>query len=307
MKHQRDAFITAVFERAKKNKDIFFMSADFGAPALDQFRAELPDQFVHCGISEQNMIDAAAGLALDGRTVFCYAMAPFVSLRCLEQHKCATGMMDLPVCTIVAGVGLGYADAGPTHYATEDLACLRAIVNSTVLTASDAEVARLIAIDAVERPRFSFVRLDRQPSEDLAPGVSLDDVRRGFRVMRPGKRLAVVTHGFMLERTLAAVAEAGVADVAVVDLIQAKPMPDGVIDLLAGAGAVLTIEEQTPSGGLSGAVLEAMVDRGVMKPFHRLTLPERYFYENGGRARLLELAALTPRHIADKIKAVAPH
>ena len=30
--------------------------------------------------------------------------------------------MDLPINTIVAGVGLGYADAGPTHYATEDQA-----------------------------------------------------------------------------------------------------------------------------------------------------------------------------------------
>ena len=61
------------------------------------------------------MIDLAVGLTLDGNTVFCYAMAPFVSLRCLEQHKCGASIMDLPIITIVAGVGIGYADAGPTH------------------------------------------------------------------------------------------------------------------------------------------------------------------------------------------------
>src|SRR3989304_9586715 len=55
----------------------------------------------------------------------------------------------------------GYADAGPTHYATEDLACLRAIINAHVLIASDGEVARYLAIDAIARPRLSFVRLDR--------------------------------------------------------------------------------------------------------------------------------------------------
>ena len=304
MRHQRDAFITELFQRAKGDKDIFLLSADFGAPALDQFREQLPDQFIHCGISEQNMVDVAAGLALDGRRVFCYAMAPFVSLRCLEQHKCAAGIMDLPVCTLVAGVGLGYADAGPTHYATEDLACLRAIVNSHVLTAGDAETARLLAVDAVERPRFSFVRLERHPSADLMPRATLDDVRRGFRLLREGRRLAVITQGFMLSVALEAIGEDGFAGVALVDLIQAKPIPGELVDLIAGCDAVLTIEEQTPSGGLGAAVLEAMVDRGLMKPCHRLTLPERYFFENGGRAKLLELGRLSPLHIAQKIKAI---
>ncbi len=301
MKHQRDAFITELFQRARENRDIFLLSADFGAPALDQFREQLPEQFIHCGISEQNMIDLAAGLALDGRQVFCYAMAPFVSLRCLEQHKCATALMSLPVCTIVAGVGLGYADAGPTHYATEDLACLRAIVNSTVLTASDAEVARLFAVDAIERPRFSFVRLDRQPGEDYSPQATIADVRRGFRTLGQGRNLAVVTHGFMLGATLAAIGDAHADEVTVVDLLQVKPVPETLVEHLAAHRAILTIEEQTPSGGLSAAVMEALADRGVVRPFHRLTLPERYFFENGGRAKLLELARLSPRHIALKI------
>jgi len=301
MRHQRDAFITAVFEGAKANKDIFLLSADFGAPALDQFRDQLPQQFVHCGISEQNMVDMAAGLALDGRQVFCYAMAPFVSLRCLEQHKCAAGVMNLPVCTIVAGVGLGYADAGPTHYATEDLACLRAIVNSHVVTASDAEVARLLAVDAMSRPKFSFVRLDRQPCPDLTPAIRLEDVRRGFRIMRRGKRLGIVTHGFMLGRVLEVLEQSAMADVAVADLIQAKPISNDFVDFISACNRIVSIEEQTPCGGLGSAVLEALADNGMVKPFSRLTLPERYFSENGGRMKLLELGNLAPKNLADKI------
>jgi len=304
MKHQRDAFITEIFDSARKNKDIFFLSADFGAPALDTFREQLPQQFIHCGISEQNMVDLAAGLALDGRQVFCYAMAPFVSLRCLEQHKCSAGMMNLPICTIVAGVGLGYADAGPTHYATEDLACLRAIINSTVLTASDAEIARLIAADAVARPRFSFVRLDRSPGADLSPEAKIADVREGLRVMRQGRRLAIITNGFMVARTLDALGPHSSLDVAVIDLIQAKPVPQKLADHISKCDAVLTIEEQTPCGGLAAAVMEAMADWGMLKRFHRLTLPERYFFENGGRNKLLEIAQLSALNIADKVKTI---
>jgi len=199
----------------------------------------------------------------------------------------------------------GYADAGPTHYATEDMACLRAIINAHVLTASDGEVARYLAIDAIARPRLSFVRLDRHAGDDLSPRAQLADVRRGFRVMRNGCRLAVVSHGFMLGRALdVVVQEADFADVAVIDLIQVKPMPAELIEYLSNCEAVLTIEEQTPSGGLAAAVLEAMADRGLTRPFYRLALPERYFFENGGRNRLLEIAKLSPHDIAGKIRSI---
>ena len=89
MNYQRDAFISELTERAKFDKDIVFLSADFGAPALDRFIAEFKRSIFHLGISEQNMIDVAIGLALRGKKVFAYAMAPFVVMRCAEQHKLA--------------------------------------------------------------------------------------------------------------------------------------------------------------------------------------------------------------------------
>ena len=57
MNFQRDYFINALYKKAKKNKEIVLLSADFGAPALDQFRKDLKKQFIHTGISEQNMIN----------------------------------------------------------------------------------------------------------------------------------------------------------------------------------------------------------------------------------------------------------
>ena len=60
---QRDAFWNRIFELAKKDHDIVVVSEDMGAPALDQFRVELPDQFVNVGIAEQNLVSIAAGLA----------------------------------------------------------------------------------------------------------------------------------------------------------------------------------------------------------------------------------------------------
>ena len=113
---QRDAFIEEITKKLNQDQNIYFLSADFGAAALDDLKERFPNNFLHCGISEQMMLDLAAGLALEGNQVFVYAMAPFLSLRSIEQTKCGAGLMNLPICLVSVGIGLGYADAGPTHY-----------------------------------------------------------------------------------------------------------------------------------------------------------------------------------------------
>ena len=60
------------------------------------------------------MLDIASGLAIEGNKVFVYAMAPFISLRSIEQAKCGAGLMNLPICVISVG-SVCHADAGPTH------------------------------------------------------------------------------------------------------------------------------------------------------------------------------------------------
>ena len=84
---QRDAFIEEITKSLDKDKSIFFLSADFGAPALDKLREKFPKNFLHCGISEQAMLDIASGLALDGNKVFVYAMAPFLSQENVPRPK----------------------------------------------------------------------------------------------------------------------------------------------------------------------------------------------------------------------------
>ena len=100
------------------------------------------------------MLDIATGLALEKNKVFVYAMAPFLSLGAIEQAKCGPGLMKLPICMISVGIGLGYADAGPTHYANEDFACFRAVVGSSVYTPSDNTTTRFIADEMLSKTSF---------------------------------------------------------------------------------------------------------------------------------------------------------
>ena len=104
---QRDAFWDRIFELASENKDIILVSADMGAPSLDKFRKDLPAQFVNVGIAEQNAITLAAGLAMTGKKVFTYAIAPFITLRCIEQIRVECCIMGLPLTMVGVGVGFG--------------------------------------------------------------------------------------------------------------------------------------------------------------------------------------------------------
>ena len=141
---QRDSFINEIYKEAQKNKNIYFLSADFGAPSLDIFRKKLPKQFIHTGISEQNTIDIAIGLSLKNKIVVNYAMAPFILSRAWEQHKISS-VMKLPMINLIPGIGYGYANAGPTHYSNEDLGLANLIVNSNIYTISDSKSASFVA------------------------------------------------------------------------------------------------------------------------------------------------------------------
>lgn len=303
-KAQRDVFIEEIIRRAEKDAGIYFISADFGAPALDEFRARLPMQFVHSGISEQHMIDMAAGLSLSGKTVFVYAMSPFISLRCLEQLKCSLAVMKQPVCVLSVGIGLGYADSGPTHYSTEDLACLRSLNGVEVLTPCDTASTRAIARQSCDSVAFRIVRLDRSPLPDIHGSFPQSTLARGFAEIASGRDIGLIACGYMAHRAkLAAqkLAAEGIS-VGVIDLFRVKPFPAELRTILRPYRLLVTLEEQCLAGGFGSTVLEYLSDCRLQRPVLRLGLPERYFFENGGRDYLLSLAGLDAEGIAASIQ-----
>ena len=290
---------------ALKNKDMYFISADFGAPALDRFRNDLPEQFIHAGISEQNMIDVAAGLALSGKKVYVYAMGPFITLRCLEQLKCSLAQMNLPVTVISVGLGLGYADAGPTHYITEDLACLKSIVNFEVFTPSDLSTVMELAKLTIRKPALRVLRLDRNPLKDLyGQRISVDT---GFSELKKGDRIGILSCGYILQRVLKNWDEVtNGLDIGLVDVFRNKPLNlEGLKPIFEKYENIITLEEQCLSGGFGSSILEAISDLNMDNSVKRLGLEERYFFENGGREYLLDTFGLSNQQLKETILSIS--
>lgn len=300
----RDAYIDAIYAAARDDAKLMFLSADFGAAALDAFRRDFPDRFLHMGIAEQNMVDVGAGLALSGKNVFLYAMAPFITARCYEQTKCVIASMQLPVTLIAVGVGLGYDHATLTHFTPEDLAIMRNLNGIEIWTPADDIAAETLARRTIGRPAFRYIRLERMAQPRLYSAetfaAACDD---GYALLRAGRDLALVGCGTMTHTLLAAadrLAQQGV-DAAVVDVFRIKPLPTGLAALLGRYPRVLTLEEQMLEGGFGSAILEILADAGVARPLRRLGLKDGFRVENGDREHLHRLYGID----ADAVVAAA--
>ena len=297
---QRDAFIEEITKKLNQDQNIYFLSADFGAAALDDLRERFPNNFFHCGISEQTMLDLAAGMALEGSQVFVYAMAPFLSLRAIEQTKCGAGLMNLPICLLSVGIGLGYADAGPTHYSTEDFACFRAIAGSSIYTPADVPSTKLIAEDILKHPKFSYIRLDRDVLPKISPEITREDFNKGFKIFGKieDKKIALISHGKMLHKCLE-IYKKDTDRFFCVDIFRSKPFPQDLPKKISTCKGIIVVDEQSPSGNLSSCIFEGFSHQNLFPKIISKSLPEKYIFENGGREFLLNKFGLSSKDIVE--------
>ena len=287
----RDAFIDHIYEAAQRNPNLMFLSADFGAAALDRFREDLPRQFVHTGICEQNMIDLGAGLALSGKSVICYAMAPFLTARCYEQIKSVLSSMHLPIALVGVGAGLGYDHATLTHFTPEDVAIMKALNHMEVWSPADSPTAFALSQRIAEQPALCYVRLERQPMPPLYGEVSRSQLEAGFTHLVQGRQVCIVACGYLVHKALKAQEQLAAAGISagVLDLFRIKPLAPEVVDVLAGYDGIVTVEEQLLEGGIGSGVLEALNEADRWRPLIRLGMRNGFEVVNGDRDELHRL------------------
>ncbi|MBQ4296412.1 MAG: transketolase family protein, partial [Prevotella sp.] len=112
----RKMFTDTLVELARQDKDIIAVTTDArGSVTLGDFANQLPQQFVECGIAEQDAVGIAAGLAHSGKKVFCCGPACFYVARALEQVKVDLAYSQNPVTILGVSGGVAYGALGATH------------------------------------------------------------------------------------------------------------------------------------------------------------------------------------------------
>ncbi|RMG42336.1 MAG: 1-deoxy-D-xylulose-5-phosphate synthase, partial [Acidobacteria bacterium] len=285
----RDAFFNALYEIARNDRDVYIVSADNGAPTIDQFASNLRDQFIQVGIAEQQMIGMAAGLALEGKKVYTYAICPFITARVYEQIKIDVCAQNLQVTMLGVGAGYAYDIMGPTHHTVEDFAILRVQPNMTILSPADGTTAAAMAPWTHRNAGPCYVRFDRAGLPEIYE--TAPDLETGFAVLREGTDCTIVATGVMVGQALSAAEELARNGVSagVLDLFRIKPLDaDRLLAALGPATNVVTLEEHYAAGGIGGMLAELFTEREVPRRLLRLGQADRFAFEMGGRAAIWE-------------------
>jgi len=303
----RDVLIREVGRAMERDRSIFFLSADFGSPALDQLRQDFAPRFINVGIAEQNLISVAAGLALEGMTVFAYAIAPFLSMRAYEQIRINLALTaqirEVNVNLISVGAGLSYDVTGPTHHCLEDLAIMRLLPNVELISPADCAFMPDIARYSVEVKKPKYIRLDGKGAPRIYPDEGHAEFRRGFFQLRKGRDLCLVATGYMTHTAVRIAREleeegicAGVTDFFLLkdfDRHEAR-------EILGGYSHVVTLEEGFVSGGGLDGLVFGLLPARVEKL--ALGFGDRYTFDVGDRGYLHGVSGLSDTEIKAAIR-----
>lgn len=290
-KTMRDSFLAEILRFMDEGEKVYFLCADFGAPTLDLIRERHPDRFINVGIAEQNLVNVATGLALEGFTVYAYAIAPFITMRCFEQIRVNLAILSqvrpMNVNLIGVGAGFSYEVSGPTHHCLEDLSIMRTLPNLDVISPSDWVTATQLANYTLKKSGPKYLRFDAKPQPQVYSEMKKEDLENGFAEIKKGQKVCLLSTGVLTHQAISVAKEleAQGKNVGVIDLFFVKGFhTENLIKTLLKYEKIITLEEGfIGKGGVDAAIGHLILERQLPLKLKAMGLKEKYLFHVGSR------------------------
>ena len=296
--------IKALFELANDNKDVVLITGDLGFGLFEDFSEKFPSQFVNIGIAEQNMIGVSTGLALEGKIVFVYSIGNFPTLRCLEQIRNDACYHNLNINIICMGAGFSYGALGMSHHATEDIAIMRSLPGTTVISPSTEDEAYFSTIELSKRNGVGYLRLDKSNASKSKELKDKIEIGKG-NILKDGSDYTIIVCGGIAEEALSAADDLDKDNISckVVSMHTIKPIDNVLIqDCVENSKGIISVEEGNITGGLGSAILEACLKNGKFPlKMKTLGINDEYVSIVGSQEYLRDSTGLSKRFIVDAV------
>ncbi len=300
----RAMFGQFMLEIAEEFDDLMILSADLGrSSGLDRFKSKYPKKYLSVGISEQNLIGVAAGMAKEGYKVFVTSFAPFLSMRASEQVRMNLGYMELPVNLVALGSGVSMGYLGNSHFGLEDIAIMRTIPNLKISSPADPSEMRKILYDYLKKTHGpSYIRLTGIPG---SPNVYSDEYKYKLGeniTLKKGNDLLIIASGSVVAQCLIAgkmLEEKGLK-AEIINVHTIKPFDNNIIEKLKSFNLIITVEEHSIVGGLYSIISEKIASNSIKTNLFSISLPDK-FGPTGTYNYLLDYHGLTGEKINQKI------
>lgn len=304
METMRDAFFNRLFDLAKADSSIMVLTSDFSAPAFDKYRTDLPQQFINTGISEQNTVLVASGLAMSGMKVYVISIAPFITKRCYEQIGLFVADMNLDVTIMGVGAGFSYAEAGATHHSIEDIGLMQMLPHMKILSASDNALVHSFVDRISSEGGPWYVRLDRRS----LPDIHADSVNFG-RSLAPvslAPKINFLATGFMTHLAKEICSELAIQGINVgfVDAFSLPLDEDEFEKIFSATEYIISLEEHVAAGGLGETTRRLLSKLGlpVKLQSYALDIHQGFCHTYGQRSTLHERHGIDKHEIIQFIK-----
>jgi transketolase len=297
----RRAYGEALAALGAERADVVALDGEVSNSTYSEIFAKAhPDRYFEMFIAEQQLIAAAVGMQVRGFRPFASTFAAFLT-RAYDFVRMAA-ISRAHICLAGSHAGSSIGEDGPSQMALEDLAAFRAVHSSIVLYPSDPNQAASLVRLMADHPGIAYMRTQRGATPTIYESDDRFEIG-GSRVLRctDDDQITLVGAGVTLHEALQAadrLDEQGIS-ARVIDLYSVKPVDEETLrQAAADTGAIVTVEDHWPEGGLGDAVLAALAEvEGVR--VHKLAVrdmpgsgkPEELIHESGIDADAIVAAA----------------
>ena len=264
-----------------------------------------PERVINVGISEQDLMGVAAGMAIEGMRPIVTGFGAFL-MRAWEQVRNIIDRDGLNVKIVATHTGLSPHFDGSSHQALEDIALMRSLARTAVFSPADEAATEAMVEWLVTRYKGpAYIRLGRDNAFTVYRNGEFRFRPGGANILREPGDVTIIATGSMVGVALAAakLLEDKGLTVGVVDVYSIKPINRKILlEVVDESKVAVTLEEHRVIGGLGGAVAELVAEEGVSTPLARLGVPAgRYGASARDYLTLLRYMKLDPESVASKI------
>ena len=302
-KATRNAYGDALKKLGEINKNVVVLDADLsGSTMTKTFKSAFNDRFFNMGISEQNMMGAAAGFAIAGKIPFASTFAIFGAGRAFEIIRNSICYPKLNVKIAVTHAGISVGEDGGSHQAIEDIALMRSIPNMTVIVPCDALETEKAIFAAAEFNGPCYLRMARPATRIITTDSTPFTIGKA-NILKEGSEICIFATGILVPEALEAaeMLEKDGISTTVVNIHTIKPIDrETIISMAKKHKKLISFEEHSIIGGLGSAISEVLTEEYPAQLI-RVGVNDT-FGESGTVEELMEKYGLTAKSLYNKIK-----
>ena len=298
------AYINSLYKLLQKDKNVISCLSDSGIDYDEMIAREFPNQVINFGISENNKVAAAAGLASCGKIPFVYTTSAVLVYRSYEFIRVDVCLQNKNVKLIGMGSGLSWSTLGPTHHTTEDIALLYQLPNLTILSPCSPKELEQCINYAYNHIGPVYVRMGMSNEKEIYDE-NYKFVFGKNNVIKEGKDVSIYVTGSIIEEVIEASKklEANGFSIKIVNVATIKPFDKNSI-INEKNKYIVTVEEQNILGGIGSIISSIITENNLNIKLFKIGLNDSFAKGYGTYKEMLKMNNLDGDSIYNIINSI---